>query len=491
MISWMQKHNKYLVWTIWVATIAFIGAGFVGWGSYSFGSKASNVAKVGNIEISRNKLNMVYSEIYNQYNQALRGTLDEKKAKELGLIKQAFSKIATQAKVLNLAQEFGIIVSDKEILSNLENIKSFQKDGKFNREFYNRYLSSQRLKAKTFEENLREQLIIQKTLSLLSTKALPFEKKVIGSALNVSDKIAYRVLTLNDVNITINDKKLKSFWDMRKNDYMNKQKYKLSIIWTSTKDVNLTENEIKSYYDANSFNYIDKNGKSLLYSDAKAKVIKDLKLKKKKRSAQKAYIAFKKGKLSKDEEIIVSIDDLKFTKKVWDSIKEKSIGDIIKPKIVGDRYATIKIDNIIMPKVKTFNEAKNEVTKQYLIQAKKEALLKLANKEEKEFNKSKATISDFIKISQNIKLNQLSSKESLQFLEKLFTSTKEKGIISISDKIIIYDILAQKIAPIDANQTEIIDMTTNRLKETIFESNLIKMLDKKYPTKVYIGGLTN
>ena len=24
MISWMQKHNKYLVWTIWIATIAFI-----------------------------------------------------------------------------------------------------------------------------------------------------------------------------------------------------------------------------------------------------------------------------------------------------------------------------------------------------------------------------------------------------------------------------------------------------------------------------------
>ena len=29
MIAWMQKHNKYLVVTIWIATIAFIGAGFV------------------------------------------------------------------------------------------------------------------------------------------------------------------------------------------------------------------------------------------------------------------------------------------------------------------------------------------------------------------------------------------------------------------------------------------------------------------------------
>ncbi|WP_297524453.1 SurA N-terminal domain-containing protein, partial [Sulfurovum sp.] len=83
MISWMQKHNKYLVWTIWVATIAFIGAGFVGWGSYNFGSKASSIAKVGDIEIKQSQLNMVYSSIYERYNQMMQGKLDEKKAKEL------------------------------------------------------------------------------------------------------------------------------------------------------------------------------------------------------------------------------------------------------------------------------------------------------------------------------------------------------------------------------------------------------------------------
>ena len=80
MISWMQKHNKYLVWTIWIATIAFIGAGFVGWGSYSFGTKAGNVAKIGDIEIPQTKLNRVYSNIYSQYNEAMQGQLDDKKA---------------------------------------------------------------------------------------------------------------------------------------------------------------------------------------------------------------------------------------------------------------------------------------------------------------------------------------------------------------------------------------------------------------------------
>ena len=50
MITWMQKHKKYLVITIWISTIAFVGAGFVGWGAYDFNkSRATSVAKVGDI----------------------------------------------------------------------------------------------------------------------------------------------------------------------------------------------------------------------------------------------------------------------------------------------------------------------------------------------------------------------------------------------------------------------------------------------------------
>jgi len=67
MISWMQKHNKYLVVTIWVATIAFIGAGFVGWGTYQYGSKAGTVAEVGSIEISQEKFNFTYQNLYQRY----------------------------------------------------------------------------------------------------------------------------------------------------------------------------------------------------------------------------------------------------------------------------------------------------------------------------------------------------------------------------------------------------------------------------------------
>jgi peptidyl-prolyl cis-trans isomerase D len=487
----MQKHNKYLVWTIWVATIAFIGAGFVGWGSYDFGAKAGNVAKVGSIEIPQTKLNMVYSNIYNRYNQMMQGKLDDKKAKELGLVKQAFATIATQAKILNFAKDAGIVVSDAEVATELEHIKAFQKDGLFSKEIYNSYLNRQRLKAKVFEETLREEMIISKTLALLNVETLPFEEEVIGSAINIADKVAYKVLTPADVNFTIDENKLKAYWEQHKEEFMTEKVYELAIVWTEGSSADVTDEELKAYYETNSFNYTDKNGKQLSFDEAREAVTKDLKLKKSKKSAQKSYIAFKKGKIESNETVKLTAGDSKLTQEIWNKISEKKSGDILKPKIVSDKYATVKIIAVTEPRIMHFDEAKEAVSKMYTAEAKKEALLTLAESTLKNFDKSDAAVSDFVTLDKFDNLTPLNSQESLQFLQKLFTSSKEKGIISILDKMIVYNITEQKFLAMDENKTNALKETANTIKQRTFESNLIKMLDKKYPTEVYMEGLVN
>ena len=487
----MQKHNKYLVWTIWIATIAFIGAGFVGWGSYDFGSKAGNVAKVGNIEIKQSQLNMIYSNLYANVNQQLQGKLDEKKAKELGLPQRAFSVLATQAKLLNFAKDAGIVISDAELVKKLESIKGFQKDGKFNKEIYTAYLKSQRLKAKDFEATLKNEMLVEKTLALLDIPALPLEIDAVGAAINVADKISYKVLTQADVNYDANETEIKKYWENNKENYLTRKKYDLSLVWTPSSDANITDEELKAYYDENSFNYTDAKGKQSSFEEAKALVTKDLKLKKTKKAAQKAYIAFKKGSLKPTEQITLPVGDLKLNKEVWDEIATKSTGEILKPKIVGEQYVTVKINAIKKPQVMTFEEAKEKVTQAHKQQTIKEALVKLSETTEKHFNEQNVSTTDFITLEKFDNLKPLNSQESLQFLRKLFTSNKEKGIISVSDKMIVYNINAQKLLPTDENQTDIVKQTVNQIKKKTFESNFLKMLDKKYPTEVYMRGLTN
>ena len=491
MISWMQKHNKYLVWTIWVATIAFIGAGFVGWGSYSFGSTAGNVAKVGNIEISQGKLNQTYSSIYNQYNAAMQGKLDEIKAKELGLVKMAFSRLETKAKIMNFANDLGIVVSEAEVATQLQEIKAFQKEGVFNREIYDGYLRSQRIKAHVFEETLLEDLLVQKAIDLLSVESLAFEEEAVSAGMNVSDKLAYQVLTSSDLSVPKDESKIKAYWEMKKDNFLTDELYELSIVWTDSKDTAVTAEEIKAQYDAQSFNYTDTEGKQLSFVEAEILSTNDAKLKKTKKIAQKAYIAFKKSKIDNSEKLTLAVNDAKLSTEIWTALKAKSIGGIMKPKVVGNSYATIRVDKIIVAKVKSYEKAKEDVSELYMIQAKKEALLSLAETTLKDFKKEDAIISDFVKLEENVNLKELNTEESLQFLQKLFTSVKEKGIISLRDKIVVYNILEQKLFSMEENQSLLVKQTTNKLKQDTFESNLIKMLNIQYPTEVYMKGLIN
>ncbi|MCB4743583.1 MAG: peptidylprolyl isomerase [Sulfurovum sp.] len=491
MISWMQKHNKYLVWTIWVSTIAFIGAGFVGWGSYDFSTKAGNIAKVGDIEIKQSRFNVTYNNLYDRYNQKFKGEFDNKKAKELGLLRQAFSSVEVQAKLLNYAKDIGLIASDEEVARTLGSIKGFQKDGKFDRSIYDMYLKSKRLKAKVFEEILQDEIIITKLFSLLSVGSLPLEEKAIGAAMSMADKIEYRVLTEDDVNPKIDRKKLKTFWEKNKEQFMTPKRYGLQIVWIKSNNTKVTDDELKHFYETNSFSYTDKKGKQLLFKDAKNKVLKDLKLKKTKKIAQKAYIAFKKGKRQSSEEITLSLNDPKLSRVLWETIQQKQKGDILKPKVVNDRYATVKITAITEPKIMTFKEAESAVTKFYRKLIKKEALLSLAQTTLKTLKKSNGKVSGFINLNKFDNLKKLNSQESLQFLQRLFTSSQKKGTISVSNKIIVYNIIAQKYLPIDNKQDQVIKDTVAMVKQKIFKSNLIKILDTKYPTKVYMGGLTN
>ena len=490
MISWMQKHNKYLVITIWIATIAFIGAGFVGWGSYQYGAKASNIAKVGDIEITKAKFDMAYSDMYQRYNQMLQGKLDEKKAREMGLAQQAFSSLATQALLLNLANEFGIIVSDQELAEKLAQISAFQTDGKFDKTVYEGYLKSRRLKAKTFEQVIRDETVIQKLFSLLESESFPFEEEVIGAAVGISDKIAYRVLTADDLNLSVDEEKVKKYWEAHKSEYMTPRKYQLDILWTESKDTNVSEKELEAFYTQNSFNYIDEKGNQLQLSDAKEKVSADLKMKKSKKHAQKQYIAFKKGKIDKSETVTLAENEAPLTTEIWQEIVSKDVDTILKPKAVSDRYATIKITALIEPREMSFEEAKSLVSADYEKNMRTEGLTKLADNTLKNFDESNATLSDFVSLDSRDPLKPLNIQESLQFLQKLFTSQKEKGIISVESKAVVYKIVEQKITSSgEKEKSELIKKSADQIKAQDFQSNLIKNLSQKYSIKKFVEGI--
>ena len=483
MISWMQRNNKFTVVIMWIAAGSFILAGaFTG----SVGMKSSSIGKVGDIELKKDKFQMEYSNLYSRYTQMFQGKFDDAQAKKMGLQDQIIKNMATEAKILNLAKEFGIVVTEEETAKKLASFPAFQDKGIFNRKNYDTYIKNSGLTNETFENSLRDQLIIEKTFKLLNNKGLENEYKAFQIAFEVADKVKYTLLSNDDVNISINDEKLKEFWEPRKDQFKTAKQYKLEIQWTDTNNTEVTDKEIKAYYDEHRFNYKNKDGKIADFKDVKMWVKEATQIDKSKSSAKKRYVQLKKGELSSDETVTLNINDPKLSPELWVAIKSKKVNDFLKPKVVKNRYATVKIINIINPVTKTFTEVKETISPIYENEAKKEALMLLSEDKLSKIDNLDLNVSTYITLdnaeTQNLGLNK---QETSNFVSKLFTSEEEKGIIPIGSKVMVYKIIEQKLISLESNETKIMYENADKIKNQSFQSTLMKALDTKYPTKLY------
>jgi len=480
MIGWMQKNNKYLVPTIWIATIAFIGAGAVGWGSMKFGDKSSSVAKVGDVTVSKMKYSFAVNNLYTQYAQKLGNKFDKEMAKKLGLDKQVYNSLIRQALLLNLAKEYGIIVTDKEVGEEIVNYSAFKgKDGVFDKTIYNNFLRARGMKPKDFENIIKDDLTIAKLAKLLDVNPTKFEEEVIKSTFKIADKIKYAVLNAKDVNVTLNDKDIEAYWQKNKLNYLTPTKYKMELVWTKPEGITVSDKELEDYYKANSYEFADKSGKVKDFLSVKDEVKKAVILKKIKKDAAIARSRFKKGKIKANESIEIAQNDKKFTKEIWDAITKAKEGEYIKPKAVNDSYVTIHLLNVLKPQPKSFQEAKEEVTKELKALKAKEELNKLADSYMKDTSKLNLDSKDYISLSEFKVLPSLTPQDSQAVTRKIFGSSKKIDKVELKDSIIVYVIEDQKL--IEDNKTiGFLDKEIKSIKSNEFNSNLYDDLSKKY-----------
>jgi len=488
MITWMQRHKKYLIITIWISTIAFVGAGFVGWGQYSYGDKAGAVAKVGNVEVTMGELQKSYSNLYAQYNKMFQGNFDEERAKSFGLQAQALKQLTDQALILNLADSYDLRVNDAELLAELKTQEYFFKDGVFNKSIYKEALSRNNLSMKEYEADIKKQMLIQKTLKLLPIKINTNESAIMNTIMSIADKIEYKVLTNADINIDTSDTVVKPFWETSKQNFMTEVSYEVNYI----KQVQVSKEhdaiKIDEYYSQNRTHFKDEDGKILTLEDAKEGVIAELNAKATKDMALRAYIAYKKGKLSNDvnvQTIVISETNNPFNEVALEKIKKLSFtSPFLKPVEIDGEYFTFKLIKTNPSKAKSFEEAKSLVLPLFIESQKKIKLLELAKNS---LNSFKGTQTEFITNKDAIKITDITLLEGNDFLMQLFNKQEKRGIISLKDgKVVLYNILEQKLLEnINSNQ----DDSIVKLKSAMFNEGLISTLQNKYKTEIFIQGL--
>lgn len=487
MITWMQKHKKYLIITIWISTIAFVGAGFVGWGQYSYGDKAGSVAKVGSIEISMGELQKSYSSLYTQYSQMFQGEFDEEKAKSFGLKSQALNQLTQQALVLNLAKSYNLEVSDAELLNEIRTQDYFLKNGVFDKELYKEILLRNNLSIKEYEAGLKKELLIRKTLKLLPIEAKESEIKILDTAISIADKINYKVLDTKIINIDTADEFLKPFWESKKNDFMTEISYDLKFIKQAKISKEYDDATLTQHYNENKTSFKDSEGKILSLDAAKDKIKAELNAKETKKEALKTYVTYKKGQAEGVEIQTLTISPTKnpFGIDAFEVISKLTLAaPFSKPIMVGEDYFTFELVKINQPKAKSYEEAKNNVIYLYIDEQKKAKLLELAKNSFATFN---GTTTDFITGNDYNAITDLAGEEAKEFLSMLFTTQNKRGFFTLeSGNVVMYNVLEQKL--LNNTNTDQNNQIV-RLKSAMFSEGLIKNLQNKYKTEIFIQGL--
>ncbi len=165
MIRLIREGSAKYPWIL-VGIIAIIALAFIvtmGWDG--FGNSQSNVvAEVGPYKVTKQEYLQAKQRFYRIY----RDQLKQEDVKDETLQQLAIDNLVTNKSWQVLADEFGLVVSPKELHDAIVNQKDFQKDGVFDPEYYQRLLAANRRKPHDYEQQRRNELRMEKARLLVS-----------------------------------------------------------------------------------------------------------------------------------------------------------------------------------------------------------------------------------------------------------------------------------------------------------------------------------
>ncbi|BBB20712.1 peptidylprolyl isomerase [Helicobacter cinaedi] len=492
MITWMQKHKKWLIVTIWVSAIAFIGAGMVNWGSYGFGSSNDKVARVGDIDIHLAEFQREYARILNEFSQISQfgGMLDEAQAKQFGIPQMALQRLIQQVQILNLANDLGLVVSDKEVGEEIVNAKVYVDDkGEFSQEVYRKALKEQGMSPSEFEEMVRKILTTQKLFSVMNiTQVGPMlpisssEMAALEMANAVRDRLRVEILPMDKVNIEIKDDELKAFWEKNAENWKSPMEFKVEYILVPFASQNPTDEDLTKHYQDFKSDYLDENGNLLSFEESKEKLIKDVQKIQAESVAKREYRDLK-NKSKKGEILSLKENERFFVKNgvdlVIEDMKVAQVGQVLKPIEVDKGFVTLRFLDKKPSVQKSFEEAKAEAKVLFESSKKREKLLALAKERVKNFQ---GTDIGFVDRFYNGAILTLDDRQKMSFLSHLFSSKQKEGYVMLEDKAVLYRIVEQSV--LNAKQGDA--MAFKSMKSEAVLDALAEYLNETYKTTIYI-----
>ncbi|UNU73025.1 SurA N-terminal domain-containing protein [Moraxella nasovis] len=219
----------------------------------------NQLIKVGNqtVDVS------TYQNQLNNYRSELLNSVDASMIDEAALSDQVLKSLVNSALLQNQAQVLGMTVSDEMITQLLQQEQTFWQDGQFSNERFAQYLTQNGLTKDMLFANFRQELALRQLSSgVLGTAIYP--KSQVGRLLDLqleSREVWVHRFAWEDYadGINVSDSEIKAYFDANQASLIRPETVDLSYIELSAQDIKTaepTQDEIAVQYDA----YLQENG---------------------------------------------------------------------------------------------------------------------------------------------------------------------------------------------------------------------------------------
>jgi peptidyl-prolyl cis-trans isomerase D len=181
----LESIHKHMSWIMW-AIVVLITVTFLFFGIYPSNIGGRSVAKVGGEVITADEYNRVYRTMYDNYKQLMSEKFDESFAKSLKT--QALQELVVQKLLVQEAERVGLRISDEELQAVIMKTPSFARDGKFDKQIYERILDQINMKPAAFEASQREFLLRQKLEQIVKDSVVVTDAELAASYLQKNPK---------------------------------------------------------------------------------------------------------------------------------------------------------------------------------------------------------------------------------------------------------------------------------------------------------------
>lgn len=420
----MRKNVKSLAPTLWFVIAAFIISIFAVWGGAGrLGeSRAANIiATVGREKISTS----LYYQSLRQRLEAMKREfkdLDSNFIQQLNIPQQILEQIIQQALVLQISRDMGIRATDEEIREKIKSYPVFQKDGKFiGFEEYQRILEWNRMSISDFEENLKKEVVMEKTINVLTSGIAVTQEELWESYKNNNEsaKLEYVVLELNKIEWKedVQPSEIQDSFNKNREKYRIPEKREGDFIFFNTEEfintIQPDESNIEKYYKDNQsqFQEPEKIKISRIYLPFESKE-KELVLTEAQNISERAKKGEDFGDLaknySKDEKAKENgdwglYDWKRLSSKEQEEIRGLSNGELSAPLEVENGVSILKVTEKEPPIQKSLESVKEKIISILKDQTAREAVEKKAAQFEKAARKEKSVDAAAQKLGYGIK----------------------------------------------------------------------------------------